>query len=209
MESSLRVLLRFVYPPNRLGLCGKRDPGVYSLLKKEKWEKKEKEKVKDFLKNFKVLHAYLTALSSAFKCEIFDWKAVKAYLIGYEWRDYEIRENLKKELIGISLPNQLEKVERIPLAPYTHNFHVLYFGPLTVSVKSWERLRKLCRVSLLEIVDEKLARTERGEIVEYSSPFMEVEKGDFVFAHYRVPFKHAEEEEIEIFKECNSVIGSS
>ncbi len=208
----LKNLLQFSYTPNRLGFCGAKKPGIYALLDKDKWSSADVREVKDFLGGFKAMMAYLKAVSKACGRDLFDEAVVNAYLVGWDrWNEFDIADILKDELKAISIPEQLERINRLPHdGPFTHNFHVLYFGSVATEIPGIEKLADYCKVSLGTFIDGKTVeynkllpdyRIVSGRMEVKTPKFLAPEKGDRAFIHYKQVFKMAGPEDTEIYND--------
>lgn len=210
--NSLKLILRFSYKPNTLGLCGRKEPQVYELLKKERWSHKEKERAESFARGLKVFYAYLRAVGDACNKQPFDAEVVEACIIGWNrWRECgkEAAELLKKHLKPVALPKKLDEIAGLPVGvPLTHNFHTLYFGAIASDIPRILSFADQCKVSLGTVMDEGVSynkllpglKTGEG-MVKMESPFFPVERGDRVFLHHGIVFKKASDEEIGIYKD--------
>jgi hypothetical protein len=203
---SLRLLLRFSYKPNTLGLCGRKEPNIYKLLEKPDWSRSETEFVKDFVRDLKVLHAYLKSIGDACGKSPFDREVVDACLIGWDKWDEHGREAgrlLKENLKVVALPKKLDEIAGLPAGvPLTHSFHTLYFGAVAIDVPRVLELADRCKVSLGRIVEggaeynKLLPGLEIGRgFTKVETPFFPVEEGERVFLHHGVVFERASDKE--------------
>jgi hypothetical protein len=200
--NSLKLVLRFSYKPNTLGLCGREDLKIYELLKKGKWSDEETERVRGFVKDLKVLHAYLKAVGGACGKSPFAEEVVKACIIGWDkWEKFgkKAGELLKENLRPIALQKKLDEIDQLPAGvPLTHNFHTLYFGAVALDIPRVLSFADRCKVSLGTVVEggaeyNKLLpglRVGKG-FTRIETPFFPVEPGDKVFLHHGVVFRRA------------------
>ena len=208
---SLKLALRFSYKPNTLGLCGRKEPGIYELLKKDDWTDEETDRVKDFIRELKVLYAYLDAIGRACGKSPFDEEVVSACIIGWDkWDRYgeEAAELLKENLKQVALPKKLDEIAQLPAGvPLTHNFHTLYFGAVSKDIPRVLSFADRCKVSLGTVVGEGarynrlLPGLELGEgYIRVEAAFFDVKPGDRVFLHHGVAFEKASRKAIQLYE---------
>lgn len=198
---SLKLLLKFSYKPNKLGLCGRREDGIYSLLEKKKWSGGDNARAEGFARDLKVLYAYLRSIGEACGRTPFDKEVVDAFLFGWDrWGELDVASRLKKNLKRVAIPEKLAEIDSLPEGvPFTHSFHTLYFGAVAADIPRVLGFADRCKVSLGKSVGEGVAEYNRLgpglEIAEgrteIESPFIDVRAGDEVFLHHGVVFKKA------------------
>ena len=208
--NSLRLLLRFSYKPNTLGLCGRNEPEIYKLVDKE-WGAGEASRVRNFVRDLKVLHAYLESIGGACGKGPFDSEVVQAFLIGWDkWDKFNIAPRLKENLRKIAIPKKLGELSRLPQnIPFTHNFHTLHFGALASDIPKVLEFADRCKVSLGRMIDKNTAEYNqllpglvigRGRM-DVETRFVRALPGDDVFIHHGVIFKKADGKEKEIYQD--------
>ncbi|HDR53754.1 MAG TPA: hypothetical protein ENN60_03760 [archaeon] len=192
-------------------MCGARSPRIYDLIDKPVWNARDLTSLRDFVKKLHAMNAYLTALAEATDKDILDPEVVNAYLIGWNgWKDFEVAAPLKRELKKISIPSQFEKIDNMPEdLPFTHNFHVLYFGAVAKDIPDIEKMADHCKVSLGEFSEGGAVKYNRlveghrlmsGDLTLKASS-LPVSKGDKIFIHYRTPFKLATPQEVGLYQD--------
>lgn len=205
--NSLKLLLRFSYRPNTLGLCGRKEPGIYKLLDKRTWTRDETRRAENFARDLRVFHAYLKAVGDACKLPPFDGEVMKACIIGWDkWGRYgeAAAKMLKENLRQVALPRKLDEIDALPIGvPLTHNFHTLYFGAITSDIPRVLEFADRCKVSLGRVTEDGvtynklLPGLDIGEgTTQVDSPFLPVETGDTVFLHHGIVFEKASSTEM-------------
>jgi|GEM_PF-3467090 len=207
MANSLKTLLKFAYKPNTMRLCGRKEPEIFSLVKKERWSNKEEKRAKKFIKDLKGVYAYISAFEKAKGIGVFSREAIDAYLLGgLDWKGVAqpLKENLKK----IALKEKLTEIEKMPQGtPFTHCFHVLYFGAIAIELPRVLDFADKCKVSIGTIegnivryngLSKELNSEEKT--IKFSSPFMEVKEGEKVFLHHGMVFAKANPKKEKIYQ---------
>ena len=204
----LRQILRFAEPPSRLGFCGVRQPSVRALIDKQEWDSPDLQQARNFISELRGMNAYLQAIAEATGKKPLDREVVAAYLVGWDgWEAFDVLGPLKQQLKRISIPSQFEKIDRIPPGlPYTHNFHVLYFGAVAREIPNVEKLADHCKISLGCLISEHTVtynQLRNGSLVQTPAKLKATlpgtEEGDWVFLHYGRPFKLATPAEAEVY----------
>jgi hypothetical protein len=196
----LRQVLRFSYRPNTLGLCGRSEPGIYGLLEKDRWSRKDAERVRGFARDLKGMYAYLAAIGKSCGRGPFDQEVIDAYMVGWHgWEEHgrEAAGYLRDGLLKFALAAKKDDVYSMPGGvPLTHCFHVLYFGGVAVEVPKLLEFADACKVSLGTVeggtvaYNKLLPGLELGEgHVPLKSPWLEVGDGDSVFLHHGYVFR--------------------
>ncbi|MBR9679899.1 MAG: hypothetical protein GOU99_02525 [Candidatus Altiarchaeota archaeon] len=211
LENTLKLILRFSYKPNILGLCGRREDEIYKLVTKSGWSAGETERAIDFVKDLKALYAYLNSIADACNKKPLDPEVVNACLIGWnKWEDYGKKavDFLKGYLKPIALSKKTELIEQLPdYVPLTHNFHTLYFGAIVLDIPKLVSFSDMCKVSQGKIVKNGVAEYNRllpglkldKARLKIESPFLDISLGDEVFIHHRIVFKKANQKEKKLY----------
>lgn len=129
----LKLIAKYALPPNRLGYCGKESAtqAFSNYILKESNAKAVKEEIK----KFQGLYAYLDVISKATKQPAFSYEVGEAYFIGNKLldkidRDYVIQ--LIRKLQERGLPESIahKKIFDLPKRQLYlhHSFNVLYIG---------------------------------------------------------------------------------
>ncbi|MBR9681817.1 MAG: hypothetical protein GOV00_03390 [Candidatus Altiarchaeota archaeon] len=193
-----------------MGFCGDGAEKQYALLSKKEWIEGDVEGLKTFFQTFEGMMAYLTSIATFLKKDTFDDEVIRAYLIGWDgWAHFDSRL-LKKELRKVSILKQVSKVESLPAGlPFTHNFHVLYFGSLARDLPGIHKLSDACKISLGKIIKGGRVKYNKllpdlsvvEAIVDVTFEPFEASVGDFVFFHYRRVFGTATPDDMVIYED--------
>lgn len=208
--NSLKLLLRFSYKPNTLGLCGRNAQEIYKLINKD-WTPGERANVESFVKDLKVLYAYLKSIGDACGKGPFDNEVVQACLIGWDkWDKFDVAPLLKKNLQKVAIPKKLNEIELLPHeVPFTHSFHTLYFGAVASDIPKVIEFADRCKVSFGKMIAENLVEYNRllpgleicKSKMNVETQFVEVRPGEEVFIHHGVVFKKADGVEKQIYQD--------
>ena len=208
--NSLKLLLRFSYKPNTLGLCGRKEQEIYKLIDKE-WTPNELAKVESFVKDLKVLYAYLKSIGNACGKAPFDKDVVRACLIGWDkWDKFEVAPLLKRNLQKVAIPKKLDEIARLPkVVPFTHSFHTLYFGAVASDIPKVLGFADRCKVSIGKMIDENTAEYNQllpgldicNGKMSVETQFVDAQPGEDVFIHHGVVFKKVEGLEKQIYQD--------
>jgi len=149
---AIELAARYSFIPNRLKYCGPEDADKvffdYIITKKNK------ERVKELLHDFKALRLYLELIAKNNNKQPFDKEVVEAYWIGNSLLDnvnnQEIRSLILNEFTKQGLPKttaqELADNTPVGITPH-HSFHVLHVNFITKKVDPHITNLDKCRIS--------------------------------------------------------------
>lgn len=174
---AIELAAKYSLIPNRLKYCGPDDADkvFFDFIV----TKKNGNKVKELLKDFKALSLYLELIARKNKKNTFDKNVVEAYWIGNSLLDNVSNKDIKNLILNDFTKEGLPKSVAQELAARTpegitphHSFHVLHVNFLTKKVNPTFANLDKCRISWGKVIDIM----EKELLVEYAPIIAEKSK---------------------------------